>query len=194
MTDETITVVAGLGRCGTSLMMRMLRAGGMELFHDEGCDVSCETNLIFGLPRNGDFLRQCRGKAVKLLDPHMNFPVSGYSYRFIWIDRDPTEQAKSQLKLLQATRAIGEVNRQRIRAMTTLLRHDRTAAMQVCRIYGEVMRMDFEQILRSPALAAADVASFLTPRRLDQYAMTRMVIPRSAKCLPYMLELQQVSP
>jgi hypothetical protein len=187
MTGKTITAVAGFGRCGSTLMMRMLRAGGMQIFCDAGKTESCETDHIFGLPSNWGWLSECQGKAVKLLDPHKNRPVSSFEFRFIWMNRDPIEQAKSQLKLLNVFGEMNVGSRHEIRAMASLNRRDLKDALGVCKLFGPTMAINFEDVLTHPEPIARSVSLFLD-RELDVKAMAAQVVQRSPKCLHYMLE------
>ena len=191
MAIPPIIVVAGLGRCGSTLMMRMLHAGGMDVFCENKTDF--ETELIFTLPDNNAWLGLCTGKALKLLDPHENLPSPSFDYRFIWMDRNPREQAKSQMKLLSASMGIAPVNRRHARAMEASLRKEARTAHRICTAFGPTISIRFEDLLRHPRLTAKYVAEFLT-RPLDIDAMARQVIDRPVTCLPYMLEEQMVSP
>src|SRR5262245_14505758 len=100
--SERITFVSGFPRCGSSMVMQMLKAGGFPLFYDEGREAAYETTLIFKLPGDCAWLLRCQGRAVKLLDPHVYTPPRELSYDVIWLERDPVEQARSQVKLLNA--------------------------------------------------------------------------------------------
>ena len=108
MTDDYITIVSGLPRSGTSLMMQMLQAGGMPLLTD-GRRAPDEHN-----PRgyfeheevkhsrdNLSWLEQASGKAVKvihLLLPHL--PTDRH-YRVIFMLRDLQEVIESQRVMLR---------------------------------------------------------------------------------------------
>jgi hypothetical protein len=189
VTDLTITVVAGFTRCGSTLMMRMLRSGGMEVFAE--MEQSCETNLIFTLPDNDAWLTHCTGKALKLLDPHKNQPSPAFSYRFIWMDRDPKQQALSQLKLLRELGGMDFGSRKNMLAMKRANIADRPKALSAIKPHGPVMTVRFEDLLRDPLAEAYRVREFVG-RDLDCMAMMQQVVPRSPRCLPHMLEAMYV--
>ena len=71
-----ITVVSGLPRSGTSLMMQMLAAGGLPVLHD-GLRAADEDNprgyfeweRIRSLPRDPGCIAEAEGKAVKVISP-----------------------------------------------------------------------------------------------------------------------------
>jgi hypothetical protein len=66
-----ITIVSGLPRSGTSLMMQMLSAGGMTILTDgertpdaDNPRGYCEWEPAKLLPKNPDLIDQAEGKAV----------------------------------------------------------------------------------------------------------------------------------
>ena len=93
-----ITVVAGFGRCGSSLVMQMLAAGGMRTPYSSfpSYEIPHGIKVLMG---------ELYGGAVKILDPHVHQPPKGHVYRFIWLDRDPVQQAKSMAKFWKVVMA-----------------------------------------------------------------------------------------
>ena len=105
---EPITIVTGLGRCGTSLVMQMLHAGGMACAGEYPAFEPEETN-----PASFDaaYVAAQPGKEVKLLNLHwQEVQLAPAEYRFIVLRRDPREQARSHAKFLRYTAGI-EVDR-----------------------------------------------------------------------------------
>ena len=93
----SLIIVTGQPRSGTSLMMRMLAESGIPVVADE--NRSYETRLTNGLPGNSEWIFQVPdGAAVKVLYPQVLSLPAGPSYRFLWMARNPREQAKSQRK------------------------------------------------------------------------------------------------
>ena len=92
--DNKVVVVCGLGRCGSSLMMQMLSAGGLACT-GEAPAYEHPNGVIGGF--NGQWLAKQTNKATKVLLPqYVRFEPA--NYYFIWLDRDPFEQAKSTFK------------------------------------------------------------------------------------------------
>lgn len=177
-----ITVVAGMPRSGTSLMMAMLRAGGMPLYYDH--EGSWETEKIMLLPHTHAWLAECDGKAVKMLDPHHATPPKDLAYRFIWMDRNDVEQAKSTVKFM---RAMGvPIDRRGAPRIAESIRHDRHTCLHVLRERGPMARVQFERLLRDPRREAERISAFCGG--LDVDAMCSVVIDRPPTCLPYLLE------
>src|SRR4051812_17448812 len=107
MTSDYVTIVSGLPRSGTSLMMQMLQAGGMQLLTD-GQRAPDEHNPRGYFEHEAvkhsrtalSWLNQANGKAVKvvhLLLPHL--PLDR-SYRVIFMLRDLQEVILSQRVML----------------------------------------------------------------------------------------------
>jgi hypothetical protein len=106
---EPIIVVSGLPRSGTSMVMRMLQAGGIPVLSDDR-RVADEGNPhgYFELEQvkqlseaGGDtsWLSQARGKAVKIVSYLLTWLPESYDYRVFFIERDLDEVVASQQKL-----------------------------------------------------------------------------------------------
>jgi hypothetical protein len=106
-----IVVVTGLPRSGTSLMMQMLKAGGMDVVTD-GVRAPDDSNPrgYFELEAVKDldqgaasgWLDDARGKAVKIVSPLLSSLPDTYNYRVILMQRDLDEVIASQNKMLAA--------------------------------------------------------------------------------------------
>ena len=104
-----ITVVSGLPRSGTSMMMKMLRAAGMSLLTDNlrGADMDnpngyYEFERVKNLPHGDqDWLAQAAGKAVKIVAPILPYLPPGYEYRVLFMRRTLREIVSSQDKMLE---------------------------------------------------------------------------------------------
>jgi hypothetical protein len=190
---ERIIIVAGIGRCGSSLVMQMLSAAGVPTI---GTYPDFEDDLNLRLPEldaQREVARRAPGHAMKLIDPHLHAPPVGYEYRTIFLTRHPFVQAKSMLKL------VGERNnRNARRAMEAIVRRDtRIAREAVTRIgSGQFYNLPFEHLIHDPRGSAEGIARYLHRFRdepLDVEAMAKCVRRRPASCLPYMLELELLS-
>ena len=171
--------VSGQCRCGTSLMMQMLQAGGVDCHGEFPAFEPPEVNLGRDIAALAAL-----GKAVKLLDPHRDatFPeLRGVPV--IWMDREYAEQAKSQVKLLETLSGLHIPRRSAaIRGMAKSIREDRETCLDRFSDAGaEVFELRFESVLAYPYATARDVAAFLR-LPLDQPRMARAVIPRSPQC------------
>jgi hypothetical protein len=106
--DQFITIVSGLPRSGTSMMMKMVDAGGIPPLTDE-LRVADEDNPkgYYEFERvkqmdKGDtgWIPEARGKAVKVISALLKFLPTTEQYRVIFIRRNIDEILASQRKML----------------------------------------------------------------------------------------------
>lgn len=108
MSDDFITIVSGLPRSGTSLMMQMLQAGGMQLLTD-GLRAPDESNprgyLEHEAVKHGrkdlSWLEQSDGKAVKVIHLLLLQLPTDRNYRVIFMVRNLEEVIASQRTMLK---------------------------------------------------------------------------------------------
>jgi hypothetical protein len=188
---KPITIVAGFGRCGSSLVMQMLAAGGMRTPYSEfpAYEITRGTPVI---------ISELYGGAVKVLDPHINRPPVGPTYRWIWLDRDPVEQAKSMAKFFHAAKPadLPDFTADQVGKLAESFKRDQPRANAVMLEYTQcsgILKLRFEAILHDPAWAAHLLKGFCPGAMLDEKAMVAAVHPRGPECLPYMLELEQIA-
>lgn len=198
---EPIIVVAGLGRCGTSLMMKMLDRGGIPTYCDHGNEgVSYETEKVIGLPAHNEWLHHCQGKAVKILDPHIYRLPKEYSYRAIFLTRDFRQQALSQVKFLKkialpgtgySVRASNKtLARQYMKTLPTDQKRAMYAITSLLETPAHMLTITFESIINEPLRAAIAIQDFFPDRELNVMAMANAVIKRSPDCYDGFLETQ----
>ncbi|MED5545674.1 MAG: hypothetical protein VYD90_10525 [Pseudomonadota bacterium] len=186
-------LVAGLGRCGTSLVMQMLAAGGVETVgtypdfeHTGEPELRADADAWHALTD---------GKAVKVLNPHLDAIPPGGNYRTILLTRDVKQQAKSMAKLAAfALGAPAMPSRADRRALETKLRAESSMMGRAIFLLGRGTHfiLPFEDIIDDPSGAARDIATFVAigrPDPLNVDAMAACVRPRSPDCLPTLLEL-----
>jgi tetratricopeptide (TPR) repeat protein len=100
-----ITIVTGLPRSGTSLVMQLLAKAGMEIFcdsSDKGDEFNpkgyFESSLVRTLSYDKSWLEQAKGKAMKIPCDLMEYLPDRYNYKIIYVTRDFNEILKSTLK------------------------------------------------------------------------------------------------
>jgi hypothetical protein len=105
--EDVVTVVSGLPRSGTSMMMRMLEAGGMELLadHRRGADDDnpagyFELERVKQIEHDQLWLEDARGKAVKMVSVLLKHLPADYSYTIIFMRRNLEEVLASQRQML----------------------------------------------------------------------------------------------
>lgn len=103
-----IPIVSGLPRSGTSLMMSMLAAGGLEVLTDQlrtpdddnpvgYFELEDVKKLIKG---ENSWLARSNGKAVKVISTLLPYLPDGYQYRIIFMRRAMQEVLASQRRML----------------------------------------------------------------------------------------------
>jgi len=103
-----ITIVSGLPRSGTSMMMRMLEAGGMEIVTDNARRADddnprgyFEYERVKKLKEDASCLDECHGKAVKIISMLLFDLPSNRKCRIIFMQREMQETLSSQRVMLQ---------------------------------------------------------------------------------------------
>jgi hypothetical protein len=106
--DFMITIVSGLPRSGTSLMMQMLVAGGMTPLSDGGRTADAdnprgylEWERIKQLPTDPGCIVEAEGKVVKVISRLLLSLPSGHDYRVIFMQRPLPEVLASQDQMLR---------------------------------------------------------------------------------------------
>lgn len=180
-----IVIVAGVTRSGTSLMMQMLEAGGIA--PAAGSFPSYELESIGAV--TPEIYQSAGGKAIKLVDTQHQMPPRDLPLCVILMRRNLAEQAKSVAKWIRATlnMRISSLDlhlgiERDIRQIETSLRR-----YPHCR----VLSVSFDALIRCPTTQARHIARFVgVPMDVDR--MVRQVRPRSAACLPGLLEAQLI--
>jgi hypothetical protein len=106
--SNAVIVVSGLPRSGTSLMMKMLEAGGMELLTDnirkpdqDNPKGYYEFERVKQLDKgDNEWLGESQGKAVKIIATLLHFLPENYEYRVLFMRRKMSEILASQRKML----------------------------------------------------------------------------------------------
>lgn len=103
----TLTVVSGLPRSGTSMMMQMLTTGGMAAYTDEKREADesnprgyFEHEKVKGVAKDSTWLPEADGKIVKIVAPLLRYLPPGPSYKVILMERDIDEILQSQSTML----------------------------------------------------------------------------------------------
>lgn len=102
-----ITIVTGIPRSGTSLMMQLCSAANDSIMSDSIREVDennpngyFEYESVKGIVKNNSFLKEAEGKTIKIVAPLITFIDLSLSYRVIFMIRDLAEVLQSQEKML----------------------------------------------------------------------------------------------
>jgi hypothetical protein len=108
VTDDVITVVSGLPRSGTSMMMKMLEMGGLQPLVDNVRKADLDNpNGYYEFERvkklqkgETSWLPEAQGKVVKIIATLLPYLPKTYHYRMVFVYRDMREILASQKKML----------------------------------------------------------------------------------------------
>lgn len=105
---KNITIVSGLPRSGTSMMMQMLMAGGMGIVTDairkadeDNPRGYLEWERVKKLKEDQSWLNECSGKAVKVISMLLFDLPSNHDYKIIFMQRAIEEVLASQRIMLE---------------------------------------------------------------------------------------------
>jgi hypothetical protein len=108
MRSDVITIVSGLPRSGTSMMMRMLDAGGMEALTDEIRKADednpkgyYEFERVKQIKEDTGWLPDAQGKVVKMISALLVHLPRTHTYRVIFMRRRMEEILASQQEMLR---------------------------------------------------------------------------------------------
>jgi hypothetical protein len=108
MDSKTVVIVSGLPRSGTSMMMKMLEAGGQAILTDNLREADAnnpkgyyEFERVKNM-KDGDlaWMSEAAGKVVKIVTGLIMFLPAEYNYKIIFMRRDLNEILSSQKKML----------------------------------------------------------------------------------------------
>jgi Sulfotransferase domain len=181
--NDFITIVSGLPRSGTSLMMQMLNAGGLPALTDEkrAADESnprgyFEFEPVKTLRANQAWLAGARGRAVKIIHILLReLPTDGrFTYRVILMKRSLEEILASQRAMLQrqGKKSADEAALRKIFQQQLL----ETESYLATHPQFSLLSIDYHDVVESPLTCAKKVQSFLD-RDLNAEAMARVVDP-----------------
>ena len=103
-----ITIVSGLPRSGTSLMMQMLDAGGLPVLSDGVREPNLdnpkgylEWEPVKQLKKDPSLMAEAEGKVVKVVSEFIMSLPSEHEYRIVFMQRPLPEVLKSQDEMLR---------------------------------------------------------------------------------------------
>jgi hypothetical protein len=176
-----ITVVSGLPRSGTSLMMQMLVAGGMVPLADGERQADpdnprgyLEWERIKQLPNDPACIAEGEGKVVKVISRLLLALPPGHEYRVIFMQRPLPEVLASQDQMLRRRGTYKEgVDPAVISA--AFEKHLREVyAWLEGKAYVKSLRIPYHEVLSNPTDTGRQIAQFLD-FELDVQAMAQQV-------------------
>lgn len=185
---DTVNIVSGLPRSGTSMMMKMLEAGGIEPLIDNirKADIDnpkgyYEFERVKQIKDDQDWLDEAKGRVVKMVSMLLMDLPKGYNYKIVFMRRELTEVLASQRKMLnriEGPQSTGEEAEKEDRMMMDNYRKHLIKvhfAMEK-RSDVELIYVKYNDFLADPAPHVATVADFFDGT-LDSAKMAQVVDP-----------------
>jgi hypothetical protein len=179
--DEPMVVVTGLPRSGTSMMMRMLEAGGMQVLTDgirapdqDNPNGYYEYEPVKLLKKDSSWVPGAAGKAVKMVYALLYDLPAWVSCNVIFMQRALEEVVASQDEMLrnngstissEASQKLIELFRRELKTIEAWL---------AARSRFQVLYVDYKKTIEEPQVACGNIQRFLG-LNLDEYRMQSVV-------------------
>ncbi len=177
---KTVVIVSGLPRSGTSMVMQMLRAGGLPVLFDEKRTPDednpkgyFEYEPAKRFRQDRSWLPEARGKAVKLVVPFLPHLPAGFPYKILFVERNLAEVTASQKKMLERQAKEGaRISDQRLREV---FQKQMQAVKKILVLRGlKTFYLNYGETVANPVKTAAAINRFLGGS-LDEAAMSGVV-------------------
>lgn len=183
MTERgSIVIVSGLPRSGTSMVMRMLEAGGLEVVtdrmrppDDDNPAGYYEDERVKQLQDgHHEWLDGAVNKAVKVVSPLLEYLPPRHSYRLIFMLRAMNEILASQRRMLR--RAGQEAAREDDETLGAVYEShlSRVQSWLAARANMDTLYLRYRDVMDEPEQSAVRISRFVG-RALDRGAMARVV-------------------
>jgi hypothetical protein len=183
MNSDIVNIVTGLPRSGTSMMMRMLEAGGMRALTDNlrAADADnprgyYEFEPVKEIERDASWLEDAQGQVVKMVAALLKHLPSQYTYRIVFMRRRVEQILASQRTMLQRRgEPTDQVSDERMAHLYQKhLRRIEAWLSEQPNI--EVLYVDYGRVLSDPADEAERINLFFKDA-LDEDRMAAVVEP-----------------
>lgn len=169
---KTFVIVSGLPRSGTSLVMQMLQAGGMEIMTDGEREADednpqgyLEWEAIKKIKSEPELLDQAEGKAIKVISMLLSSLPRNHRYLVIFVMRPIKEIVASQQKMIDRRGSTGaDLDEEALEK--TLKRHRKEVLDLTAALPMNVLTVGYRRILDNPEQTATRIAGFLGEDRL----------------------------
>lgn len=182
MTDF-VTVVSGLPRSGTSMMMRVLEAGGvppqtdaLREANEDNPNGYYEFEPVKALKEDASWVPGACGRAVKIIYKLVYDLPGNVDYRIIFMQRDVEEVVRSQEKMLMRSGQDPDIAMRDV--IANIFQSDVMAFRRwvTSQPHIQMHVVDYKAFIADPLAEAEGIAAFLdTP--LDTAAMAGVVDP-----------------
>ncbi len=179
MMKGEIIIVSGLPRSGTSMMMQMLGAGGIELMTDHARSADdnnpkgyFELEKVKSLAKEHSWMEDAQHKVVKVIAQLLYYLPNTYRYKVVFMNRDMKEVIQSQQKMLGRKGdtypvAIAKAFEKELEKVKVWA--DREPVV-------DILYLEHNDVIQNPEESAKKVAAFIS-QELDVNEMIKVVDP-----------------
>ncbi|RJP51403.1 MAG: sulfotransferase family protein [Anaerolineaceae bacterium] len=166
---ETVYIVSGLPRSGTSMMMKMLEAGGMEILtdnirsaDDDNLQGYYEFERVKQL-KDGDaeWVGEACGKVVKIISALLEYLPDAQHYKIIFMERELAEILLSQRKMLERRGKPGKADDDKAFVDLYAKHLGKVKAWLSNQSNMDVLYVNYNELMKEPVTYASKVADFL---------------------------------
>jgi hypothetical protein len=184
ISPKSITVVSGLPRSGTSMMMKMLAAGGLEILSDQirvadndNPGGYYEFEPVKQLKEGAvDWLPKAVGKTVKVIATLLPYLPPKYDYQVIFMQRAIPEILASQRRMLVARGKDPDVIREDEMERIYNIHLKNVLAWVKDQNNVSFIEVSYNDMLKNPIPNVERIARFLSGQ-LDTNAMLSVIDP-----------------
>jgi hypothetical protein len=178
-----IIIVSGLPRSGTSLMMQMLHAGGLEVVTDNHRPADqdnprgyFEYEPVKAMRRENSWVREMEGKGVKVISALLVYLPADLDYKVVLMQRPLAEVLASQQAMLQRLNRQGSTAGDAVLGEIFGRQLTQTEAWLAQQPHISVLPVNYRDALGNPGGTAEAVARFIgLPLNIAE--MARVVEP-----------------
>jgi predicted AlkP superfamily phosphohydrolase/phosphomutase/tetratricopeptide (TPR) repeat protein len=173
-TNQETVVVTGFPRSGTSMMMQILKSGGLAVLADDSRREDehnpkgyFELEAVKRLAVDDCFMADARGKAIKIVMPLIRLLKPTYPLKVIWMDRPLEAVVRSQQKMAGRQSALLDLQ------LLMKMRHEQELMKQWLESNAAVsfIQVDYDAAIENPKVVLKKLTSFLGKQFVLNYAL-----------------------
>jgi len=182
MLDKNITVVvSGLPRSGTSVMMQILEAAGIEILtdrirlsDDDNLKGYYEVEAVKKLYKDQSCLKNAQGKAVKVISELLKYLPTDQKYKIIFMNRNLNEVLASQKQMLiRKGKPTGGISDERLSEL--YLKHlSQLKNWLEKKSWIETLYVSHNELVNNPGKVISEINQFLG-RTFDEKQMISVI-------------------
>jgi len=177
----TITIVSGLPRSGTSMMMQMLSAGGLDILTDN-LRMEDENNpkgyweyqKVKSLATDNSWIHEGQNKVLKVIVQLLQYLPANYQYKVIFMEREMEEVIQSQQIMLGKKADVEKKIYPAALAETFKKQLEKTQSWINTNPQFTVMYVSYAETISNPSEMAENISLFLESD-LNTKAMTAVI-------------------